>query len=93
MNNHYDVSKYLNTLTKDEVIKLGGRLGLSYTDLCNMTSPVSDNMVADWLRGKHNVLNVDGKPSWSSLINALEDISHSGVAYKICDDLLSHASI
>lgn len=82
MKDYSSVIRFLDDLTNEELIRLGTELGLLYSHLKRM-NPVLDTMVADWLNTKDNILSTSGRPSWASLITALKNIDHSGVANKI----------
>ena len=42
-----------------------------------------DEMVAAWLNRRDNVLQLNGKPSWENLVNALKEVGHNGIASDI----------
>ena len=79
MHDHYLVRSQLGQLSNEDLIELGGALGLYYTHLRKM-SPVLDEMVKAWLNREDGV---DGEPSWASLIKALRDIHKAGTATDI----------
>ena len=82
MSDHRTVTSHLEDLNTDQLIVLGGELGLNYPRMRRMTSLMSD-MVAAWLNGDDNVLTTSGPPSWASLIRALGSIGHQGIAQRI----------
>ena len=82
MSDHYYVIRHLRDLSNDELVDLGGALGLHYSNLRRM-SPLPEEMVAAWLNGTDNVLSATGDPSWANLIQALRDIHQSGIAQRI----------
>ena len=79
MADHYVVTRHLRDLSNEELMDLGGALGLRYSNLRNM-KPLLNEMVAAWLMRKDNVLSATGDPSWTSLIQALQDINQPGIA-------------
>ena len=82
MADHYIVTKHLRDLSNDsDLIGLGGALGLYYPDLRRM-NPLLEELVAAWLR-QDNVMSASGDPSWASLIKALQETNHPGIAKKI----------
>ena len=82
---HFDVAQYLSELDIGQIRKLGLALGLHYSNLKNMKSPL-DDMVEAWLRKDDSVLKRSGPPSWKSLVTALEAISSTGIAEKVRKD-------
>lgn len=76
---HFEVYSHLQSLDNDQIMDLGGALGLSYTRLQKMKH-LPDNMVAAWLR-KENYVNDD--PTWNTLIKALEKVGQAGIAKAI----------
>ena len=69
-------------MSLQQLISLGGELGLHYPTLEKMT-PLLAKMVAAWLQRQDNVMAASGDPSWSSLIRALRKINQGGVASEI----------
>ena len=86
MADHYTITRHLRDLSKEELIGVGGALGLYYPHLRKM-SPLLEEMVAAWLNREDNVLSASGDPSWASLIKALKDIDQSGIAKKIAEGM------
>ena len=76
---HFEVCKNLKPLNNEQLIELGTALGLDFVNLKRMKDLPGD-MVHAWLNGMDNVTEKSGWPSWTSLINALENISQGGVA-------------
>lgn len=76
------VKRYLRDLGSDELMDLGGALGLRYPNLKRMT-PLISEMVAAWLKREDNVIAVSGPPSWANLTQALRDIGQNGIANTI----------
>ena len=76
------VTKPLKDLGHNELVELGGALGLLYPNLSHMNKPILQEMVACWLKRKDNVMSITGEPTWSSLIKALKSISQPGIAQK-----------
>ena len=76
---HFEVCSYLQSLNNDQIMDLGGTLGLSYTRLQRMKHLPGD-MVAAWLRKEKNVTN---DPTWKILIEALEREGQVGIARDI----------
>ena len=87
MKDHFDVIQYLSDLTSEQIVHLGGALGLSYPSLKKMKNPLED-MVEAWLRKDDDVLSRSGHPSWKSLVDTLELIKHAGIAEKIRQERL-----
>ena len=83
MADHHDACQELKGLSQEELISLGGELGLSYPRLKEMTGPLSEEMVAAWLSKEDTVLQRTGKPTWRSLADALKRNGHTDVANKI----------
>lgn len=79
---HFKVTEYLRYLSQEDQIRLGGALGLHYTNLKEMTSLCGD-MVLAWLKQQDNVTQKSGKPTWESLFSALKLIGHEGLAKTI----------
>ena len=86
MADHYAVTKHLRDFGNDELIGVGGALGLYYPHLRRM-NPLLEEMVAAWLNREDNVLSASGDPSWASLIKALQDINQPGIAKKIAEGM------
>ena len=82
MADHYTVTRHLRNLSKEDLIGVGGALGLYYPHLRKM-SPLLEELVAAWLNKEDNVQSASGDPSWSSLIKALQDIHQPGIAMTI----------
>ena len=72
------VSKFLEDLDSEEVIRLGVSLGLSFSKLKRMTM-FPEDAIAAWLRGDDDVR----KTSWASLAQALSDKKHTNIAGRI----------
>ena len=72
----FEVKKQLRNLGKQDIINLGLALGLLYPHLDIMDNKLND-MVSAWLNREDNV---KFPPSWAVLIQALRDISHTGIA-------------
>ena len=70
MTDHYAVTRHLRDLSNEDLIGVGGALGLYYPHLRKM-SPLLEELVAAWLNREDNVLSASGEPSWASLIKAL----------------------
>ena len=84
MDDHFEVTQYLETLPSKDLKSLGGALGLRYTTLDKMTSDALCNeLVLAWLNQQDNVMKKSGKPTWESLMKALRTIGHEGLAQKI----------
>ena len=78
---HSQITQYLTSLKKEELVHVGLRLGLHYLTLKKM-SPESllNDMVNAWLRRDDDVIEGSGEPSWESLSKAREDCGHKGIA-------------
>ena len=84
MSDHFAVKQSLTNLDNETLTDLGGALGISYPKLRRMPN-ILDGMVAAWLRREDGVLRVSGEPTWSSLVEALEEIGQRGVAEDIME--------
>ena len=82
MDDHYKIITFLRDLNNNQLITLGGQLGLHHPSLTRMQDLPGD-MAAAWLREEDNVLLTSGTPSWTSLIVSLETVGQRGIAYKI----------
>lgn len=87
MSDHYSICRHLDDLENDQILKLGGALGLHYPKLKRMKDLPQD-MVAAWLRREDNVIAMSGEPSLKSLCGALQDIGQKGIAERIKKDML-----
>ena len=65
-------------IVNEQLIKLGGALGLHYPTLGWITLP--DDMVAAWLLCLEDVLERIGEPSYEILAVALGEIGQNGLA-------------
>ena len=77
----FAVTKYLDPMDKQDIIRLGTALGLSYPDLKKKDN-LPDDMVYAWLLKKDKVIE-KGPLTWSTLVKALKSINHNGIAKKI----------
>ena len=84
MKDHFEVTKFLKNLDKNDLMNLGGALGLSYPKLKEM-EPLRGDMVAAWLNKEDFVSEQSGEPSWESLKAALKKIGQTGLADTIND--------
>ena len=82
MTHHHQVSMCLKDLTENQLLLLGGALGLYWPNLKKMKL-LCQELVEAWLNGADNVLATSGQPTWKSLIKALEEIGQKGTADKI----------
>ena len=81
---HAVVKRFLKHLANTEMRNVGVNLGLSYTRLKNFREEsVLDDTISSWLRKDDYVTDTSGSPSWQSLIKALEEAGHTGVAANI----------
>ena len=87
--NHFEVKSFLKNLDSDKLRDLGGALGLLYPNLKRMTNTL-DDMTAAWLNKEDNVLHRSGKPTWSRLVEALENIGQVGIAEDIKNEKCSN---
>ena len=85
MADHYSITRYLRDLSNEELMDLGGALGLRYSHLRNMSRPLLNELVAAWLNREDDVLSATGDPSWARLIQALTDINQPGIAKDISE--------
>ena len=79
MDDLYEVTKYLGDMDNEQLINLGGALGLRYTTLGRMKSLPND-MVAAWLRREEGVLKRSGEPNYEKLAEALDEMEQNGLA-------------
>ena len=82
MSDHFAVKQSLTNLDNETLTDLGEALGISYPKLRRMPN-ILDGMVAAWLRREDDVLRESGEPTWTSLVEALEEIGQWGVAEDI----------
>ena len=82
MDDHHKVIRFLRNLNNNQLITLGGQLGLHHPSLTRMQDLPGD-MAAAWLRAEDNVLLTSGTPSWTSLIVSLEAVGQRGIACEI----------
>ena len=82
---HLAVKKFLKHLSNVELRELGLELGLKNVRLRNMMIKdcMLDDMLESWLRGDDDVIETSGRPSWESLVKALKEAGHNGVAATI----------
>ncbi len=89
MAHHFTITKCLRNLGNEELMALGGALGLFYPHLKRMSaSTFMGDMLAAWLNSEDNVVAASGYPSWTSLINALENIEQHGIAQTIREGMV-----
>ena len=82
VDDHFKITEYLRSLNTEDLIRLGGALGLHYTTMEKMKS-LCNSLVLAWLNQQDNVMKRSGIPTWESLIKALRTIGHEGVARAI----------
>ena len=78
-NDHHNVCQSLKDLSHQDLIELGGALGISYPKLVRMINLPAE-MVAAWLNREDNVLQQSGEPTWGGLADALQKIRQTGIA-------------
>ena len=76
---HNEVCDILKVLDEDQILSVGGALGLAYFILKKMKALPGD-MVAAWFR-KQDFVKKD--PTWRILAEALKQVGQTGVAEKI----------
>ena len=79
ISDHFLICQFLKNVSKEDVQRLGGALGLSYPALQKMNS-FPGEMVAAWLNRQDKVLQHSGEPTWSTLEDALRKIGQTGLA-------------
>ena len=79
MANLFEITQYLNDLSNEQLIKLGGALGLCFPTLQRMKDLPSE-MVAAWLLRQEDVLQRGGEPTYERLAKALAEIGQNGLA-------------
>lgn len=84
MDDHHAVCKHLFNLDNENLLLLGGELGLHYPHMKRMAYLMGD-MVAAWLNCEDNVRKLC-PPSWDNLIRALENIKQHGLAQVITSE-------
>ena len=82
MSDLIEITKYLGDMDNEQLINLGGALGLRYTTLSRMKT-LPNEMVAAWLRREEGVLKRSGEPTYERLAEALEDMDQTGLAKDI----------
>ena len=82
MSDHHDVSKELAPLTDQDLTNLGTALGLYYSSVDRMRDKLN-GVVNAWLNEKDNVVTISSPPSWATLVKALRDNNHHGLAQDI----------
>ena len=88
---HLLARKFLECLTNDRIRTLGMHLGLRYVHLKRMKEDcLLDDMLDSWLREDDDVIETSGRPSWQSLVQALEEAGCKGVATKIKQGIYVH---
>ena len=78
----FKVISHLQKLDSDQMIDVGGALGLSYSKLRKMTK-FPDDMVASWLRREDFVVSKSGEPTLRTLVEALRMVGQEGTARDI----------
>ena len=87
MADHFTITEHLRDLNNEDLMRVGGALGLYYPHMHRM-NPLLEELVAAWLNREDNVLSASGHPSWASLIKALRDIHQPGIAQEIEEGML-----
>ena len=81
---HSAVRKFLKPLSNTQLREVGLELGLRWPRLKKMKENcMLDDMLESWLREDDDVTETSGRPSWLSLVKALEEAGYKGVATKI----------
>ena len=70
--------EHLKDMNREEVIRVGIDLGLSYSRLQKMRM-LPEQVIVAWLRGDDKC----GLPSWNKLAIALENNGHTTIASKV----------
>ena len=79
---HFEVCSRLQLLDDNQVLSVGGALGLAFSVLRRM-KVLPDEMVAAWLRREDYVSE---EPTWRALVKALKRVGQSGLAETIEND-------
>ena len=79
MSDLFEITKYLGDMDNEQLINLGGALGLRYTTLGRMKT-LPNEMVAAWLRREEGVLKRSGEPTYERLAEVLEEMDQNGPA-------------
>ena len=79
---HFEVCSSLQLLDDNQVLSVGGALGLAFNVLRRMKN-LPDEMVAAWLR-REDYVSED--PTWRALVKALRRVGQAGVAETIEKD-------
>lgn len=82
MADHHTITRHLSNLNHEQLVSLGGELGLGYPNMQKMT-PLLPEMVGAWLLRQDRVLATSGNPSWASLAKALVNVHQEGLALEI----------
>ena len=79
-----DISDYLNGMDAAKVVKLGVALGLNFSSLKNNMNSGTflQDTIHAWLQKEDDVMK-RGKPTWKTLVKALESIGQTGIATEI----------
>ena len=91
ISDHFLICQFLKNVSKEDVQRLGGALGLSYPGLQKMNS-FPDEMVAAWLNRQDKVLQHSGEPTWSALEDALRKIGQTGLAEDLKNKRIVHGA-
>ena len=79
MKDLFEITQYLGDMDNEQLIKLGGALGLRHPSLKRMKT-LPDDMVAAWLLRQEDVLERSGEPTYERLAVALEKVRQNGLA-------------
>ena len=91
INSLKDVLVYLQSLSRDQLRKLGLVLGLAHITLENFEHETTDSymykLIVAWLRQQDNVMSTL-PPTWENLVEALrnEPLRQEGIATKILNE-------
>lgn len=88
MTHHFSITQRLRDLGNEELMALGGALGLYFPHMKRMPlSSFMSDMVAAWLNKEDNVSIASGAPSWNSLVKALKSVEQHGIAHDISQSM------
>ena len=84
------VLRYLRKLDTQELLELGGELGLNPVELDSIPSrELARRLSIWWIEEWHNVKETSGTPTWRSLTKALRQVGANGTADNIMEQEFS----
>ena len=79
-----DIAGYLCRMDTEKVLSLGVELGLRFISLKNKMNSATllHDTIHAWLQKEDDVMKT-GKPTWKTLVKALNSIGQTGIATEI----------